>query len=258
VSNAGGKRGVVVAAVVLVVLLALVGGGWALRDAVATSMARDALASRGIQCDDRFAVELSASFGSATVGPTRCTRGGEGIIESIELLGPARVELSGFEPTSVEAESLRIVLRERDVPGGSSWSPELARLYLEQRVAGLVKGLSELSRLGLPTTTIVRGDVRRGTTAMATADRLVLTPAAAGNTDVALQRIVFEAMMGAASLTLSSVTGSATASSVQLRGQATARAGIALLGSVTTGGRFELETSALDTDRPQLRLNAGF
>jgi hypothetical protein len=257
VSNARGKRWIGIAAVGLVIVLGCVVAAWALRDAVATSMARDALASRGIECDERFAVELSATFGSATVGPTRCTREG-GYVEAIELVGPARVALSGFEPTSVEAESLNVVLRDGDLPGGSGWAAELARLNLEQRVAGLVKGLAELSRLGLPPTTITRGHVLRGTESMATVEGLSLTPAAGGVTNVGLRNIVFEAMLGAARLTLSDVTGTATASAVSLQGQATARAGIALLGTISTGGSFTLVTSALDTDRPELRLRASF
>lgn len=243
--------------VVLVVLGIVLGGGWLLRDTVATSLARDALSQRGLTCDDRFSVEVSALFGSATVGPTRCTRA-EGHLEAIELLGPARVELSGLEPTSVEAESVRITLRDRDVPGGASWSPELARLHLEQRVAGLVKGISELSRLDLPPTTIVRGDVRRGSSALATAHQLVLTPGEGDATQVTLDRLVFEAMMGAARLTLSEVRGTAAPGTVVLEGEASARAGIALLGSFSTGGSFRLDATALESARPQLRLRASF
>jgi hypothetical protein len=236
-------------------LLAAVLAAWLLRSTVATSLARDALSARGLTCDERFEVEVSATFDSLTVGPTRCTLE-DRYLESVELLGPAEVAVTGFEPTSVQAESVRVVLRDADVPGGSSWAPQLARLNLEQRVAGLVAGLSALSRLGLPATTIARGDVLRGTDAVAQADQLSLAPAADGRADVRLERIAFEAMLGAASLTLSGVTGAAAPTVVRLEGEARARASIPLLGSVTMGGHFELDASDLDRERPTLRLRA--
>lgn len=256
-SKGGGKRWLGLAIAGLVLLAVGVLGAWALRGVVATSLARAALEERGFRCDERFAVSVSARFGSATVGPTRCAREGEGHLEALELLGPARVSLSGLRPTSVEVESLRIVLSERDVPRGSGWAPELARLNLEQRVAGLMKALGELARLRLPPTTVVRADLQRGGSTMAQAERLVLT-GRGESAELQLSRLTFEALMGAARLTLSDVTGTATAASVRLRGEATARAGIALLGTFSTGGRFDLEASALDGAEPRLRLRASF
>lgn len=229
--------------------------GWLLRGTIATSMAASELSSRGLTCDERFSVELSAFFGEAVVAPTRCTHEG-GLVEAIELTAPATITLDGFEPSAIEAEGVRLTLRDRDLRGGSGWAQQLRRINLEQRVAGLIKGLSEMSEMGLPATTITRAEVLRGSDELATLDRLVL--GSGSPTTVAIDRVQFTAVMGAARLTLSGVTGSATGSVVHLEGDATARAGVALLGSFSTSGDFDLDASALDSASPELRLRAGF
>lgn len=249
------KKRTLAVPILLVIVVGAPLGGWLLRGTIATSIARDALAQRGLACDDRFGVELSAFFGSATIGPTRCTREG-GLVEAIELTAPATIELDGFAPSTIEAEGVRLALRDRDLRGGSGWARELERLHLEQRVAGLVKGLSELSAMGLPPTTVMHAEVVRGSDELATIDGLTVTPGS--STGVAIDRVVFSAVMGAARLTLSDVRGTATRSAVHLEGQAMARAGVALLGTFSTGGPFTLDASALDSAEPELDLRADF
>lgn len=241
--------------IVVGLLLAIAVGAWLLRGTIATSVARSELETHGLRCDERFVVSPSALFGELTVGPTRCTHDG-GLIEVIELTGDATLELEGFTPSALRANGVRLVLRDRNLRGGSGWAAELRRLHLEQRVAGLVKALSELGGMRLPPAHVGRAEVFRGGDELATIDGLVLTPG--DRMGVAIDRAVFTAVMGAARLTLSGVTGTATRSDVRLQGQATARAGVVLLGTFSTGGAFTLDASALDTAAPELRLQASF
>ncbi len=240
---------------VLVILVGVPLAAWLLRGTIATSMAASELSSRGLRCDDRFAVELSAGFGEATLAPTRCTHEG-GLVEAIELTAPATVVLDGFEPASISADGVRLTLRDRDLRGGSGWAQQLRRINLEQRVAGLIKGLSEMSEMSLPPTTIEHAVVLRGGDELGSIDRLVLTPGSPAR--VAIDRVQFAAVMGAARLTLSGVSGTASGSTVHLEGDATARAGVALLGSFSTGGEFALDATALDSASPRLRLRSDF
>ena len=239
---------------VLVIVLAIPLAAWLLRGTIATSMAESELASRGLTCDDRFSVKVSALFDEATIGPTRCTREG-GLVEAVELTGNATITLDGFAPSEIHAESVRVVLRDQDIRGGSGWARQLSQINLEQRVAGLIKGLAELSGMSLPKTEIARAEVFRGGDELAAVDGLMLTPS--GSTDLAIQRVAFSAVGGAATLTLNGVTGTAAPSTVHLEGDATARAA-ALLGVFSTGGEFALDASALDTASPTLRLRASF
>lgn len=243
--------------VVLVVLLVVLVGAplavWLARGAIATSIAVGELEARGLTCDDRFALELSALLDEATLAPTRCTRA-DGLVEVIELLEPATVTLEGFEPAAVDAPSIRLVLRDRDVRGGDRWARELSRLGLEQRMAGLIKGLSELSGMRLPPTTVGRAEVLRARDPVATAETVRLTPGDA--LDAAAGRISFVAGPGGVGrLELTSVTGNATRPRVHLQGRATASAGIGPL-SVTRSGTFAVDATSLDTASPRFSLDA--
>ena len=70
-----------------------------------------------------------------------------------------------------------------------------------------------------------------------------------------MTRVVFTAVMGAASLTLTDVHGTATRDAVHLEGTATARAGIPMLGTFSTGGAFTLDATELTRDSPRFRLD---
>ncbi|MEQ9082105.1 MAG: hypothetical protein RLP09_50035 [Sandaracinaceae bacterium] len=239
--------------VILVVVLGIPAALWLARGVIATSMARDELDRRGLVCDERFSLEVSALFDEATIGPTRCTRA-EGIVEAIELLEPVTVQLDGVSPESVAASSVRLTLRDRDVRGGESWARELSRLRLEQRVAGLIKGLSELSAMSLPPTTVGQVEVIRAGERIATAEQMVLRPGASLGADA--RRISFVAGPGGVGrLELTAVTGQATRPSVHLEGRASASAGIGPL-SVTRSGTFAIDATALDTASPRFNLDA--
>ena len=233
------------------ILLGIPLGAWLLRGTIATSIAIDELAAQGIVCDERFEVEVGGLFGSATiVGPTRCALDG-GIVEAVELLAPVEVELEGFEPVRVQADSARLVLRARDVRNGDRWAAPLRRLRLEQSVAGLVKGLSELGGLDVPPTTVGHLEVSRGGAVVATAAGVSLAPGAPS--PVAADRILFPGLMGVGRLELTGVRGTASEPRVQLTGRASLSAG-GLLAAFSTGGAFTLDASGLDTADPRFSL----
>jgi hypothetical protein len=250
------RRSLLPLAIVGVLILGALGTAWALRSTIATSLAQSELLAHGVTCDSRFSVEPSAFFGSATLAPTRCTPEQRGLLEAFELTAPATVELDGFSVSTIHAESVRLTLKDRDVRGGSEWSPQLERVNLEQRVAGLVKGMSELSRLELPPTTVMRTEVVRAGQPMAQLDNLSLTPG--DSLTVGAERIDFSVVMGAGHLTLEDVHGTATRPHVHLEGHATARAAILIIATVSTGGPFRLDATALDTAQPRFVLEADF
>lgn len=248
------KKRPIALVLVLSVLLGVPLGLWLLRGTIATSVARSELAVRGLSCDERFAVSLSATFDEAVIGPTRCTRDG-GVTESFELLGDLTLELDGFTPTSARADSLRLTLRDLNVRGGDRWAPPLRRLDLEPRVAALMKGLSELSEVtaNLPPMSASRVEVVRASAPLATLSALELTPGDA--LALSVERIHFGVSLG--TLDLNDVRGTATASNVDLAGTARASAGIGIL-SVARGGAFTVEARGLDTADPHFDLDANF
>jgi hypothetical protein len=234
------------------VLLAILLVPWLLRSTIATSMASGQLQAAGVSCDDRFAVEVAAFFGSATIGPTRCTME-RGHVQAVELLTPAEVELSGFSPSQITVDQLRLTLRSDDVRGGSGWDAELRQLRLEQRVAALVKGLGELSELDLPAASAARVEVMHGDDTMARIN--ALTSTADSPMGVRIESVEFSAVNGAARLTLTGVSGSAEQSTVHLEGGAIARAGISFLG-ITREGTFQLDATGLDGSSPRFALRS--
>jgi hypothetical protein len=239
------------------VALVLVGvplGLFFARHTIATSMARDELERRGLTCDDRLSVEVAASFDAITIGPTRCAVRAEGVVEAIEILGPLEVELDGLEPARVEVASLRIALREHDVRGGSGWALALARLGLEQRVAGLVKGLSELSRMDLPPSEAAQVEIVRGGGVLATGRGIALRPSVGAPLGLSAQHVELVAGPGGVGqLSLAEVRGTATGARVALSGTATATAGLGIL-SLSRAGPFAIEAVGLDSASPRFRL----
>lgn len=249
------KKPRIALALVVLVLLGVPLGLFFARHAIATSMARDELARRGLSCDDRFGVEMAATFDAITVGPTRCTVATAGVVEALEILGPLEVDLDGVEPTAVRAASVRVVLREQDVRGGSRWAGALERLDLEQRVAGLVKGLSELSRMDLPPTDVAQVEVVRGGGALATGHGITLRSTAEAPLALGADRVQLVAGPGGVGqLSLSAVRGTATNARVAISGTATATAGLGIL-SLSSAGPFAIEANGLDTASPRFRLS---
>ena len=245
------------------VVLVLIAGGlllaglsvWLLRGTIATSIARGQLDQRGVTCDDRFTVSLNASLSEATIGPTRCTHEG-GVVQGIELLGDLTVTLDGTEPVAIEAQSLRLIIRAVNVRGGDRWAAGLRRINLEQQVAGALKGLSELAGMDLPDTTVQQVEMVRGTATLGRARAVRLTPG--DPLQISVQNVHFEAgPMGVGQLDLDGITGDATPSTVSLRGQARARAGVAIILTYERSGPFEIEATGLDSSAPRFRLTGG-
>ena len=240
--------------VLVVGLIALPLTAWLARGVIATSIARGQLEQRGFTCDERFAVSPNATFSEATVGPTRCEHAG-GLLEAVELLGDATIGLDGTEPSSIDADSLRLALRSTSVRGGDRWADTLRRINLEQQMAGVIKSLSELAGMDLPRTAVQRVEIVRSASVLGRADQVTLTPGE--ELGMSAQRMHFEAgPMGVGQLDLTGLTGTATASAVTLRGQAHARAGVAIILTFERSGPFTLEASGLDTASPSFRLES--
>jgi len=248
------KTPIFVGLVILGLLLALPLGAWLARGMIATGMAEGQLEERGFTCDDRFSVELSATFTEATIGPTRCEHAG-GVLEAIELLGDLTVELDGTEPEAIRADSVRLVLRSTSVRNGAGWAETLRRVNLEEQMAGVVKGLSELGGMDLPETQLQSVEIVRGASVLGRGQQVRLT--AGSPLGITAQRVHFEAgPMGVGQLDLTDLSGTATPSAVSLRGQAHARAGVAIIFTFERSGPFTLEASALDTASPSFRLTS--
>ncbi|MCA9605216.1 MAG: hypothetical protein KC619_06465 [Myxococcales bacterium] len=252
---AGRSKAPIVAGVVVVGLLVAVPlVAWLLRGTIATSIARGQLEERGFTCDDRFAVAPNATLSEATVGPTRCAHEG-GVLEAIELLGDVTVELDGTEPSAIRGDSLRIALRGASVRGGDHWADALRRVNLEQQMAGVVKGLSELSRLDLPAVHVGRLDLVRGGDSLGHAETVAMTPGSGEQLRMTFARAHFAAgPMGVGQLDLTNVTGEATPAAVTLSGRASARAGVAIIFSIERQGPFTLRATGLDTASPSFDL----
>lgn len=252
------KKSRIALGVLVLVLVGVPLGLFFARHAIATFMAKGELERRGLTCDDRFGVEVAATFDAITVGPTRCTVRADGVVEAIEILGPLEVGLQGLEPTQVRATSVRIALREQDVRGGSRWATPLRRLGLEQRVAGLVKGLSELSRMDLPPSDAAQVEVVRGSGMLATGRGIALRPNPGASLGLSAERVDLAAGPGGlGQLSLTGVRGSATASRVSLAGTATASAGLGIL-SLSQVGAFGVDAEGLDTAAPRFRMSGDF
>lgn len=245
--KAGKSKLPLVLAIVVALLLVV---PWLLRSTIATSMARGQLAEQGLRCDDRFAVEVDATFGQAALAPTRCEHEG-GLVEAIEIAEGATVTLDGFTPSTISAPQLSVRLRDRDLRGGSGWGNDTLRtLGLEQKVAGLVKGLSELSAIPFPPTEVARVEVTRADQPAGSIRRLRLSRGS--ELEISAGEIAF----ASSRLTLANVTGHATRSEVVLDGRAQVQTGI-LIASFTTETTFGLTATGLDGARPSFRLRAG-
>ena len=159
-----------------------------------------------------------------------------------------------MKPASVEADRVRLVLRRANVRGGRGWAESLARIDMEQRMAGVVKSLSELSGMDLPPTHANRIEVVRGDNPLGQAEDVTLTPGS--SLEIEISRASFGAgPMNVGNLRLRNVTGTATDSEVTLRGNASARAGVAVIFSVERGGPFTLRATGLDTASPSFHLD---
>ena len=171
----------------------------------------------------------------------------------MDLREGATIELSGTSPRAAVIPSLGVSLRGGEIAGGTGWAAELAQLGIEQRVAGLVKALSEAESMGLPPVTVNEAEVTHGRSVIASGRGLTLD-----NDDPRTFRattLSFAASLG--SLTLSEVTGEASSTAVSLAGRARATVGVAMFSASRTG-RFSLTASDLQAARPSFSLRADF
>ena len=227
-------------------------------DTVATRIARGQLAERGIVCDARFHVDVAMTLGSAVIAPSRCDMA-EGAVESIELVDPVDVELSGLAPTRIEAPSLRMVLRiEPPVPlGGPGLGGVLDTLHIPERIGGLARALAQLSQEELPEHThVARCEVRREGQIVAALSDVTLRHEAALDTHVARVDLPSLGALGVrADVGGTELRGAASADTVTLDGTLHANASVPLLGSIEREGAVHIEVTHLETDSPRLTLS---
>jgi len=243
------KRRAPILLIGLAVLIVLLIVPWLLRSTIATSVARSELESSGFTCDDRFEVHLSALLSDATVAPTRCEHEG-GLIASLETSEPAQVEMSGLAPSLVTISQVTLTLRDQNLRGGDGWGNDTIR-SIEQRVAGLVKGLSELSEVDWPETHVAQVRVLRDATPAADLRGMRLQTTESLNVQIA--GVSFP---NTRTIVLDNVHGTATPAQVTLDGDAEVQSQISIV-SFTTDARFGITATGLDGPSPQLRLRTG-
>ncbi len=246
------KRGLVVASALSLLALGALGAVIARADSVATGRALDALAERGITCDEAtFAVDVSVWLDRATVAPTRCEVR-RGPIASVDVLEPIDVELSSLEPAHMHVPSMRFELRDEVARPDMRMGPMLEALEIPQRIAALTAGLARLSEQHPPRTSVARAEIARGSDVLVQLAAIELTPGDEG-LGVSAERAALPvvAMLGArAEVALEGLHATARADEVQLAGVLAVDASVPLLGAMRQRNTVSVTARALDTDRP--------
>lgn len=250
--------------VLVVLALAIVVLGSMLVDAYATSRARSELGARGVQCDERFSVDVSPLLASATVTPTRCTVA-EGMVESFELLDPVVLDVDGLRPSHVRAGRVRVALR-TDPPAVRSarWGLALQMLAIPTRLGLVVTSASRLAGSGLPKSEVASIEIVRSEHTLVTlrgltadgavplhlhADRVELPPLAERVPDALTGITPLDAR---AEITPLDMT--ATAKRVELEGDVVASALGALFGAASQRFHLSLTVDRLDGPAPTFHL----
>lgn len=248
-------------AIALLVVSCVLCGGAAIagRHAIATSVARDRLLERGIECDERFAVTIAWGLDEATVGPTYCTVA-SGAIASFELVDPVRVALEDQQPTRLDGGAVRVTVRQPPPPPdpeAGEWGPFLDALAIPDRVGLLVGGIAQLAASAPPPVELASIEVvRDGAPVGALAGVHVDGAAPLG---VRVDRIALPALSGPlgarASATILALESTATASRVDLAGDLEVDAALAFLGSGQHRMRLRIIGDDLETASPRYRVS---
>lgn len=234
-------------AAILAGLIVVPLGLWLARSAIATSLARGALTDRGVVCDERFALSLSAFATRATIAPTRCTRE-IGLVSAVDLGEAVTVELQGTSPERVTVPDLTLHLNEEGLIGAAQvHGRDVRRLGMEEQVGGLILGLSELSTQRLPPASLGRVAIRRGDAGFAVLRDVTLD--GASPLGVTLERVVF----AGGRLILREVTGTATPDQVDLAGIAATTQNMVLF-AASSEERFRVIATGLRTANPSVEV----
>ena len=222
------------------------------RHAIVTSIAREELRARGLECDARFALEVSLALDQAIVAPTTCTLT-SGDVESIELVDPVRVELTGRTPTRVEGGAARIALRDRGSFRATGWGAILDALAIPERLGAMVAGFGQLAGAGVPPIAMTSVELVRGGQPMLALGTLHAD--GSSPLGVTVERVdlpVIEGPMGArARVQLTSVRSTATASVVTMEALLDVDASMPMIGSLDQRRPVHVRVEGLDTDVPR-------
>lgn len=222
------------------------------RHAIVTGIAREELRARGVECDERFALEVSLTLDQAIVAPTTCTLGTGGV-ESIELVDPLTVALAGTAPTRLEGGAARIALRDTGTFRATGWGAILDALSIPERIGTMVAGLGELARAGAPPITMGSVEIVRGGQPMLTL--ATLRSDGASPLGVTIERVelpVIEGPIGArARVGLTGVRSSATPQRVAMDAQLDVDASMPMIGSLDQQRPVRVEVDGLDTPMPR-------
>jgi hypothetical protein len=236
-------------------------------DPIATSIARRRLHARGVECDDRLAVDLAAAFGAATLAPTTCTVA-TGPIESFAIVDPVELTLAGASVRAIRAGRVQIVVRvPPPVVAAGGWGAALEMLGIPERLGLLAHGLAELAAQDRAAVDAQSIEIVHAGRATATLTGVRLGAGSPMSIEVA--RITLPALSLPFGLDvapeLAAVRGSATAARVELDGDLAGSGAVltllrALLPSdlpldaaAITGRRIGIVVEGLDTPSPTYR-----
>lgn len=250
--------------VLVVLALAVVALGPMLVDAYATSRARSELGARGVECDERFSVDVSTMLASATVTPTRCTVA-EGMVESFELLDPVVMDVDRLRPSHVRAGRVRVALR-ADPPAVRSarWGLVLQMLAIPTRLGLVVASASRLAGSGLPKSEVASIEIVRSEHTLLTLQGLTADGAAPLHlhaTRVELPPLaerVPDALTGITPLDaraeITPLDATATPKRVELEGDVVASGLVAMFGQASQRFHLSLTVEGLDGPAPTFHL----
>lgn len=240
-------------------LFALCGGGGAALlalDPIATSRARAELAARGIECDDRFAVDVSLDLAAAQLAPTRCRLMRARHAVALDLPEGARVTLFGLRPTEVSAPLVRLELAAATGPDVAlgPMGPLGVLSDLGARVGETARAAAELAEHRPPASRVERLELVRGGTPEVTLEGLVLE----GGEPLVLrvERAELAAMSGPMGISargeLLRIAGEATPSTCHLEGDLALTARLPIVGELSHGTHLVLDGAGLDGDAPDI------
>lgn len=258
-SRPAGQTGRFALPFVLGAIVALCGGGAAALlaiDPIATARTRAELEARGIECDERLAVDVSLDLAGARVAPTRCRLLRSQHADAIDLPEGAAVLLSGLRPAELSAPLVRLEL-------GAGASPDVTLgpmgplgtlAGLGARVGETARAAAELARHHPPTTRIARLELLRGGTTDVTLEALVLE----GGEPLALrvERAELAELSGPMGISargeLRQIEGEATSSTCHLEGDLTLSARLPIVGELSHTTHLVLDGAGLDEAAPEI------
>lgn len=251
------RRALIALGAVGVVLCVLCGGGLLLaRGWLARRAARAALESRGIVCDDDFALSVEGGGTAATIAPCTCTME-EGPVASFQLVDPVTVTLDGETPTHVHAGHVRVSMRGAGpAVDAGALGPLASMLGVPARIGSLVDAAARASAAGVPATDVDEIEVRHDEATTATISGLALdgrVPLGLRTESITLPDL--RGPLGAsATVGVDGLHGTATAGDVHLEGELSLSGTAPLLGTVTRTGHVLVEGTGLDGDAPTYRI----